>query len=107
MLPDGAAGARGAPTKTALLKCGCRAGGMTDIVLAFKNLMPFAGMGGEKPKRYRPAGAAGCGTPSRLTTSRRKSDFYSEANGRLSNDLPGNARADGRRVAARCLASAA
>ena len=38
---------------------GCRIGGNDlDIALAFKNLMPLLGMGGETEKRHRPADSA-------------------------------------------------
>ncbi len=54
---------------------GCRVGGNDlDIALAFKNLMPLLGMGGETEK-VSPCRCCRGGTPSRLTTSRRKAIF--------------------------------
>lgn len=54
---------------------GCRVGGNDlDIALAFKNLMPLLGMGGETEKAS-PYRCCRGGTPWRLTTSRRKAIF--------------------------------
>lgn len=54
---------------------GCRVGGNDlDIALAFKNLMPLLGMGGETEKAS-PCRCCRGGTPWRLTTSRRKAIF--------------------------------
>ncbi|EID3984393.1 molecular chaperone [Salmonella enterica] len=71
---------------------GCRVGGNDlDIALAFKNLMPLLGMGGETEK--------GIALPVLLWWNAvaindvpAQSDFYSSANGRLLNDLVRNAR---------------
>ncbi|EAO3107602.1 molecular chaperone [Salmonella enterica subsp. diarizonae] len=71
---------------------GCRVGGNDlDIALAFKNLMPLLGMGGETEK--------GIALPVlpwwnavAINDVPAQSDFYSSANGRLLNDLVRNAR---------------
>ncbi|EBP3212791.1 molecular chaperone [Salmonella enterica subsp. indica] len=71
---------------------GCRVGGNDlDIALAFKNLMPLLGMGGETDK--------GIALPVlpwwnavAINDVPAQSDFYSSANGRLLNDLVRNAR---------------
>lgn len=70
---------------------GCRVGGNDlDIALAFKNLMPLLGMGGETEK--------GIALPVlpwwnavAINDVPAQSDFYSSANGRLLNDLVRNA----------------
>ncbi|EJA1206031.1 molecular chaperone [Escherichia coli] len=72
---------------------GCRIGGNDlDIALAFKNLMPLLGMGGETEK--------GIALPIlpwwnavAINDVPAQSDFYSSANGRLLNDLVRDARA--------------
>lgn len=71
---------------------GCRVGGNDlDIALAFKNLMPLLGMGGETEK--------GIALPVlpwwnavAINDVPAQSDFYSSANGLLLNDLVRNAR---------------
>ncbi|EFI4365727.1 molecular chaperone [Escherichia coli] len=71
---------------------GCRIGGNDlDIALAFKNLMPLLGMGGETEK--------GIALPIlpwwnavAINDVPAQSDFYSSANGRLLNDLVRDAR---------------
>ncbi|EKR1689488.1 TPA_asm: molecular chaperone [Salmonella enterica subsp. diarizonae] len=71
---------------------GCRVGGNDlDIALAFKNLIPLLGMGGETEK--------GIALPVlpwwnavAINDVPAQSDFYSSANGRLLNDLVRNAR---------------
>ncbi|HGG5993975.1 TPA: molecular chaperone [Salmonella enterica subsp. diarizonae serovar 61:r:z53] len=71
---------------------GCRVGGNDlDIALAFKNLMPLLGMGGETEK--------GIALPVlpwwnavAINDVPAQSDFYSSENGRLLNDLVRNAR---------------
>lgn len=71
---------------------GCRVGGNDlDIALAFKNLMPLLGMGGETEK--------GIALPVlpwwnavAINDVPAQSDFYTSANGRLLNDLVRNAR---------------
>ncbi|EDZ9093894.1 molecular chaperone [Salmonella enterica] len=71
---------------------GCRVGGNDlDIALAFKNLMPLLGTGGETEK--------GIALPVlpwwnavAINDVPAQSDFYSSANGRLLNDLVRNAR---------------
>ncbi|EHE5688517.1 molecular chaperone [Salmonella enterica] len=71
---------------------GCRVGGNDlDIALAFKNLMPLLGMGGETKK--------GIALPVlpwwnavAINDVPAQSDFYSSENGRLLNDLVRNAR---------------
>lgn len=71
---------------------GCRVGGNDlDIALAFKNLMPLLGMGGETEK--------GIALPVlpwwnavAINDVPAQSDFYSSANGRLLNDLARSAR---------------
>ncbi|WP_024142787.1 molecular chaperone [Salmonella enterica] len=71
---------------------GCRVGGNDlDIALAFKNLMPLLGMGGETEK--------GIALPVlpwwnavAINDVPAQSAFYSSANGRLLNDLVRNAR---------------
>ncbi|ELZ0161026.1 molecular chaperone [Salmonella enterica] len=71
---------------------GCRVGGNDlDIALAFKNLMPLLGMGGETEK--------GIALPVlpwwnavAINDVPAQSDFYSSANGRLLNELVRNAR---------------
>ncbi|EFP2798954.1 molecular chaperone [Salmonella enterica] len=71
---------------------GCRVGGNDlDIALAFKNLMPLLGMGGETEK--------GIALPVlpwwnavAINDVPAQSNFYSSANGRLLNDLVRNAR---------------
>jgi len=77
---------------------GCRVGGNDlDIALAFKNLMPLLGMGGQTEK--------GIALPIlpwwnavAINDVPAQSDFYSTANGRLLNDLVRDAR-DGDKVA--------
>ena len=71
---------------------GCRVGGNDlDIALAFKNLMPLLGMGGETEK--------GIALPVlpwwnavAINDVPAQSDFYSSASGRLLNDLQRDAR---------------
>ncbi|EJE9920533.1 molecular chaperone [Salmonella enterica] len=71
---------------------GCRVGGNDlDIALAFQNLMPLLGMGGETEK--------GIALPVlpwwnavAINDVPAQSDFYSSENGRLLNDLVRNAR---------------
>lgn len=77
---------------------GCRVGGNDlDIALAFKNLMPLLGMGGQTEK--------GIALPIlpwwnavAINDVPAQSDFYSTANGRLLNDLVRDAR-EGDKVA--------
>ena len=71
---------------------GCRIGGNDlDIALAFKNLMPLLGMGGETEKAS-PCRFCRGGMRFAINDVPAQSDFYSSANGRLLNDLVRDAR---------------